>query len=51
MDILLLVAPSATSLGYEGSGDFVMDAQGRLRRRGEREVAPFVYAGVAMLKP
>ncbi|HEX8417838.1 MAG TPA: nucleotidyltransferase family protein [Methylobacterium sp.] len=51
MDLLLLVAPTATSLGYEGAGDFVMDSGGRLQRRGEREVAPFIYAGVAILKP
>ena len=51
MDILLLVAPTATSLGYEGAGDFLMAADGRLERRGERKVAPFIYAGVAILKP
>ena len=41
----------ATSLGYEGAGDFVMEPDGRLERRGEREVAPFIYAGVAILSP
>ncbi|MGH1570777.1 nucleotidyltransferase family protein [Methylobacterium sp. P31] len=51
MDCLLLVAPTATSLGYDGAGDFVMDSDGRLERRGEREVAPFIYAGVAILTP
>ena len=51
MDILLLVAPTATSLGYEGKGDFFMDPDGRLTWRGEREIAPFIYAGVAILKP
>ncbi len=51
MDILLLVAPTATSLGYEGAGDFVMAGDGRLERRGERAVAPFIYAGVAIVKP
>lgn len=51
MDILLLVAPIATSLGFEGRGDFFMDADRRLQRRGERDAAPFVYAGVAILKP
>ncbi len=51
MDLLLLVAPTATSLGYEGAGDFVMAPDGRLERRGERAVAPFIYAGVAILKP
>lgn len=51
MDGLLLVAPAATSLGYEGLGDFRMEADGRLVRRAEREVAPFIYAGVAILQP
>ncbi|CAO4181210.1 nucleotidyltransferase family protein [Methylorubrum populi] len=50
-DILLLVAPTATSLGYDGAGDFFMESDGRLHWRGEREVAPFIYAGVAILKP
>ncbi|GJD47636.1 N-acetylmuramate alpha-1-phosphate uridylyltransferase [Methylobacterium crusticola] len=51
MDMLLLVASAATSLGYDGAGDFHMDGDGRLQRRAEREVAPFVYAGVAITKP
>ena len=51
MDVLLLVAPTATSLGYEGRGDFRMDPNGRLARRAEREVAPFLYAGVAVFAP
>ncbi len=51
MDVLLLLAPIATSLGYDGAGDFSMDTQGRLRRRRDREVTPFVYAGVSVMKP
>ncbi len=51
MDALLLLAPAAGSIGYEGRGDFAMRPDGRLRRRGENEVAPFVYAGAAMLAP
>jgi MurNAc alpha-1-phosphate uridylyltransferase len=51
MDALLLVAPSATSIGVDWSGDFLMDAQGRLSKRPEREVAPFVYTGVGVIKP
>jgi N-acetyl-alpha-D-muramate 1-phosphate uridylyltransferase len=51
MDILLLLASTATSIGYEGRGDFIMSADGRLARRPEREVAPFVYAGAAILSP
>jgi N-acetyl-alpha-D-muramate 1-phosphate uridylyltransferase len=50
MDALLLLASTATSLGYEGLGDFAMDPTGQLRRRREREVTPFLYAGVALLK-
>src|SRR6202011_66068 len=37
MDALLLLAPTATSIGYTGRGDFAMAADGRLLRRGERE--------------
>jgi MurNAc alpha-1-phosphate uridylyltransferase len=51
MDILMLLALAATSVGYDGKGDFHMDSVGRLSRRAEREVAPFVYAGVAIVKP
>jgi MurNAc alpha-1-phosphate uridylyltransferase len=51
MDAVLLLAPAATSIGYSGRGDFAMAADGCLRRRAEREVVPFVYAGAALLSP
>jgi len=51
MDALLLLAPTADSVGYVGRGDFAMLPDGRLRRRGENEVVPFVYAGAAVLSP
>ena len=51
MDALLLLAATADSIGYAGRGDFIMGPDGRLRRRLEREVAPFVFAGVAILSP
>jgi len=51
MDALLLVAPTASSIGYAGRGDFSMAPDGLLVRRGEREVVPFVYAGAAILTP
>src|ERR1041384_581878 len=51
MDILLLLASTTTSIGYEGRGDFTMAPDGRLARRPEREVVPFVYAGAAILNP
>ena len=51
MDALLLLAPTTTSIGYDERGDFAMSADGRLRRRSEREVVPFAYASVALLAP
>ena len=51
MDALLLLAAASGSVGYAGRGDFTMTPDGRLVRRGEREVAPFVYAGAAILNP
>jgi MurNAc alpha-1-phosphate uridylyltransferase len=51
MDALLLLAPSISSIGYGGRGDYSMAADGRLTRRAEREVAPFVYAGAAVFRP
>jgi len=51
MDILLLVASTTASIGYDGRGDFAMAPDGALTRRAERQVAPFVYAGAAILSP
>jgi MurNAc alpha-1-phosphate uridylyltransferase len=48
MDCLLLLAPLTTSLGYAGKGDFAMAPDGRLSRRGERQVVPFAFAGVSL---
>lgn len=51
MDALLLLAATANSIGYSGRGDYAMTPDGALRRRAEREVVPFVFAGVAILSP
>jgi MurNAc alpha-1-phosphate uridylyltransferase len=51
MDALLLLAPTTGSVGYSGRGDFTMAPDGRLTRRGQQDVAPFVYAGAAILSP
>jgi len=51
MDVLLLMAPTASSIGYSGSGDYAMLTDGILRKRKEHEVVPFVYAGAAILSP
>jgi MurNAc alpha-1-phosphate uridylyltransferase len=51
MDSLMLLASAATSLGYEGAGDFGMGNDGRLVRRGERQMLPFVFTGVSIAHP
>lgn len=51
MDMLLLLAERETSIGFDGAGDFLRDEAGRLTRRGAAASAPFIYAGVAILKP
>jgi len=51
MDILMLLAPTATSVGYDGSGDYAMATDGRLIKRKEKQLVPFVYAGAAILSP
>lgn len=51
MDALLLLSPTAGAVGYSGPGDFSMNAEGALKKRSEREIAPFVYAGASILHP
>ncbi len=46
MDVLLLLMAAPRSELYEGPGDFMMDADGRLTFRPERRIAPYVYAGL-----
>ena len=50
MDDLLLLAPIERTLGYHGKGDFLYAHNGGLERRGDRESAPYVYAGVQVTK-
>jgi len=51
MDALLMLYPTAIASGYSGTGDFFMEPGGRLARRGEKMVAPFVFTGVQILHP
>lgn len=51
MDALLLFKRTADAHGYEGPGDFFLDPNGVPRRRGEKQVAPHVFAGVQILSP
>jgi MurNAc alpha-1-phosphate uridylyltransferase len=51
MSALLLLAPRDSSIGFEGRGDFHMDASNRLSWRGDADTAHYVFAGVSVLKP
>jgi MurNAc alpha-1-phosphate uridylyltransferase len=45
MDALLLLADMGATCGYRGPGDFFLTHDGQLERRGQRERAPYVFAG------
>ncbi|MGE5272037.1 MAG: nucleotidyltransferase family protein [Thiohalocapsa sp.] len=49
MDAVLLLQRTATAVGYEGNGDYFLDPLGVPRRRGEREIAPFLFSGIQLL--
>src|ERR1700730_295016 len=51
MDILLVMGPTTSSIGYCGRGDYAMLPDGALRKRKEHQVVPFVYAGAAIMSP
>ena len=51
MDALLLMASMVTSLGFEGTGDFQMDAEGRLARVPPQRLSPYAYPGVQIVHP
>lgn len=50
-DVVLLLARAAGAVAETGKGDFVWPPEGDLRRRAEREVAPYLYAGVQLVSP
>jgi MurNAc alpha-1-phosphate uridylyltransferase len=45
MDALLLVVPRDRAFQHSGKGDFFLDEDGRLSRRGYHDSAPWVYTG------
>jgi MurNAc alpha-1-phosphate uridylyltransferase len=49
MNAILLMQRTVAAVGYEGSGDFFLDPLGTPRRRGEREIAPYIFTGVQLL--
>lgn len=51
MDFLLLLASMDHQLGFDGAGDFFLEADGQLRRRASNSRAPYAYAGVQIMHP
>src|SRR5580704_30518 len=49
LDAVLLMQSTVRAVGYDGIGDYFLDPLGQPRRRGEREVAPYIFAGVQIL--
>lgn len=49
MDALLLVVPHARAMNFAGTGDFHMDPLGRLSRRRDGRVAPFIFTGIQLV--
>lgn len=49
MDALLLVVPHARAENFRGPGDFHMDPMGRLSRRRDGRIAPFIYTGIQLV--
>ncbi len=51
MDALMMLAPLERCSGFDGRGDFLMDADGRLTRRPKDGGAPYAWAGVQLIRP
>ena len=49
IDAVLLFQRAAAAIGHDGNGDYFLDPLGVPRRRGEREVAPFIFTGIQIL--
>lgn len=51
MDVALLLAQMKRTTGFDGAGDFFMDANSRLTFRNDAPAAPLNYMGVHITKP
>lgn len=51
MDVLLMLAPTATSLGFHDSGDVFLETDGAIRFKAAGETGPLVYVGVHICDP
>jgi MurNAc alpha-1-phosphate uridylyltransferase len=51
MDVCLLTASTAESMGFHATGDLFLDGDGAVRFKDQGEPAPLVYVGVHICKP
>ena len=51
IDAVILVHRTFQVMSDMGPGDFFLDPWGRPRRRREREIAPYIFAGVTLARP
>ncbi|MEH6494593.1 MAG: nucleotidyltransferase family protein [Pseudomonas marincola] len=51
MDVLLLLQPKETAVGYDGSGDYQMSETGELSRCAAGGEAPFIFSGIQIINP
>lgn len=49
MDALLLLVPAQRALGYTRAGDFFVEHDNRIQRRGAADRAPYVYTGAQII--
>ncbi len=51
VDGLLLLHSTVEAYGYDGFGDFILDPMGKIERRPEGEVSPYLFTGIQILHP
>ncbi len=51
MDALLLLQPMAAAVGFDGAGDFFIEPDGRLARRGAAATAPYAFMSIQIMHP
>ena len=49
MDALLLLVRHPQAFNFDGPGDFHLDPLGRVSRRRENRIAPFIYTGIQLV--
>jgi N-acetyl-alpha-D-muramate 1-phosphate uridylyltransferase len=49
MDALLLIVPHSGARNYKGTGDFLLDEDGRIARKEQGGEAPYIYTGIQLI--